>query len=124
MSVKTLRLALIFTFLPLYNLLAQTECDISNIYEGSEVSQNIKVFSVDEEITELDDLVELILEETNLDAGYYEVSVTRKGKNLYRVDGLNIYIETRYCYEYSHGEDVLLHVESSYGYSKGEITWP
>ena len=50
-------------------------------------------------------------------ADNYEVSVTRKGSNLYKVDGKNIFIHTRYCYEYGYNEDSLLQMN---GYS-GEI---
>lgn len=50
-------------------------------------------------------------------ASNYEVSVTRKGSNLYKVDGKDIYIHTRYCYEYVHYENSFLKMG---GYS-GEI---
>ena len=40
-------------------------------------------------------------------AGDYDLSVTRKGSNLYKVDGKDIYIHTRYCYEYVYYEDSL-----------------
>lgn len=41
----------------------------------------------------------------------YELSVTRKGKNLYKVDGKNVLIHTRYCYEYTYGSDALLRMD-------------
>lgn len=44
-------------------------------------------------------------------AGNYELSVTRKGKNLYKVDGKNVLIHTRYCYEYTYGSDALLRMD-------------
>lgn len=47
----------------------------------------------------------------------YKVSVTRKGSNLYKVTGKDIYIYTRYCYEYVYYEDALLRMN---GYT-GEI---
>ena len=50
-------------------------------------------------------------------ADNYEVSVTRKGSNLYKVDGKNIFIHTRYCYEYVYSENSFLKMR---GYS-GEI---
>jgi hypothetical protein len=50
-------------------------------------------------------------------ADNYEVSVTRKGSNLYKVDGKNIFIHTRYCYEYVYYESSFLKMS---GYS-GEI---
>lgn len=38
----------------------------------------------------------------------YEVSVTRKGNNVYKVDGKNIIIQTRYCYVYAYSEGSIL----------------
>lgn len=49
----------------------------------------------------------------------YRVSVTRKGSNLYKVTGKNIYIHTRYCYEYVYYGDAILRMS---GYS-GEIVF-
>lgn len=40
-------------------------------------------------------------------AATYEVSVTRKGANLYKVDGKNILIKTRYCYVYAYSEESI-----------------
>lgn len=50
-------------------------------------------------------------------ADNYEVSVTRKGRNIYKVDGKDIYIQTRYCYEYVYSENAFLKM---HGYT-GEI---
>ena len=51
--------------------------------------------------------------ETNVNDNY-EVSVTRKGSNLYKIDAKNIYIRTRYCYEYVYSENAFLKMS---GYS-------
>lgn len=45
----------------------------------------------------------------------YELPVTRKGKNLYKVDGKNVLIHTRYCYEYTYGSDALLRMDGRTG---------
>jgi len=50
-------------------------------------------------------------------ADNYEVSVTRKGRNLYKVLGKNIFIHTQYCYAYVYYENSFLKMN---GYS-GEI---
>ena len=47
-------------------------------------------------------------------ADNYEVSLTRKGSNLYKVDTKNIFVQTRYCYEYAYSEDSLLKLDGSY----------
>jgi hypothetical protein len=48
-------------------------------------------------------------------ADNYEVSVTRKGSNLYKVDGKNIFIHTRYCYEYVYYEESFLKMNGRSG---------
>ena len=50
-------------------------------------------------------------------ADNYEVSVTRKGSNLYKIDGKNIFIHTRSCYQYVYYKSSILIMN---GYS-GEI---
>ena len=45
----------------------------------------------------------------------YRVTVTRESSNLYRVIGEDIYIETRYCYEYVYSEDSLLRMDGRTG---------
>lgn len=57
----------------------------------------------------------------DIDKGNYVVKVTRKNSNLYKVDDKNIYIVTKYWYEHSYNLEVILKLESSYGYTKGEI---
>jgi hypothetical protein len=52
---------------------------------------------------------------------YYKVDVTRKGQDLYAVDGQGIYIKTRYCYEYVYSTEAILKIDSPSGYTVGEI---
>lgn len=47
----------------------------------------------------------------------YEVSLTRKGSNVYKVDGQDIIIQTRYCYVYAYSEEAIFK-SSGYG---GEV---
>ncbi|WP_140637490.1 hypothetical protein [Methylibium rhizosphaerae] len=48
------------------------------------------------------------------EAATYEITVTRKASNVYRVDGKSITIQTRYCYVYAYSEEALLK-SSGYG---------
>lgn len=45
----------------------------------------------------------------------YRVTVTRKDANIYQILGKDMFIQTRYCYEYVYGEDSLLKLKGSYG---------
>jgi hypothetical protein len=40
-------------------------------------------------------------------AGNYEVNVTRKASNIYRVDGKGVFIQTQYCYVYAYSEEAI-----------------
>ena len=48
-------------------------------------------------------------------ADNYEISVTRKGNNLYKIDSENILIHTRYCYEYVYYEESFLKMNGNSG---------
>lgn len=51
----------------------------------------------------------------------YEVNVTRKSQDLYKITTPNIYIKTRYCYEYIYYGNAILIIENLSGYSLGKI---
>ncbi|MBI5270766.1 MAG: hypothetical protein HY856_13935 [Burkholderiales bacterium] len=38
----------------------------------------------------------------------YELTVTRKGSNVYKVDSKSIIVRTRYCYVYAYSEEAIL----------------
>jgi len=50
-------------------------------------------------------------------ADNYEVNLTRKGSNVYKVDGKDIIIQTRHCYVYAYSEEAIFKT-SGYG---GEV---
>lgn len=45
----------------------------------------------------------------------YVVSVTRKGANLYKIDGKDVFVRTQYCYEYAYSETAILEVYGTVG---------
>ena len=47
----------------------------------------------------------------------YEVNLTRKGSNVYKIDGKDIIIQTRYCYVYAYSEEAIFKM---FGYG-GEV---
>jgi len=47
----------------------------------------------------------------------YEVNLPRKGSNVYKIDGKDIIIQTRYCYVYAYSEEAIFKT-SGYG---GEV---
>lgn len=52
-------------------------------------------------------------------ADTYQANVRRVSSNVYQLNGRGLYALTRYCYEYSYGDDVILDWD---GYS-GKIVW-
>ncbi|WP_267226596.1 hypothetical protein [Dyella silvae] len=51
----------------------------------------------------------------------YKVTVTRKPQDIYEVQGGQVYIKTRYCYEYVYTDDAILRIDSPAGYSIGKL---
>ena len=51
----------------------------------------------------------------------YKVEVTRIAKDLYKIDGTDYIIKTRFCYEYSYFDDAILIIENTYGYNIGRL---
>jgi len=56
----------------------------------------------------------MCLQATPALAENYEVNLTRKGSNVYKIDGKDIIIQTRYCYVYAYSEEAIFKA-SGYG---------
>ena len=67
--------------------------------------------------------VDILPSPTRLDYGTYSIIVSRKGSDLYFIDGTSIALRTRYCHEYSFGQSATLVINSSYGYTRGTISF-
>ena len=114
-SVMVLMLCTSFTT---KNSKVSSTCDIANFYKAIEPNdRDTKVLTSSGDLED----VEIILVPTKLDIGAYKIELTRKGANLYKVEHTDMYIETKYCYEYATYQDVILKVTSSYGYTKGTL---
>lgn len=97
---------------------AESSYDIAELYEI--IRPSTKTKAVDSYSRTID--VEYILSPTTVETGKYVVKVKKIGENLYQIIGTDICVETRYCYEFaSFSEEVVLIIESNYGYKKGKI---
>lgn len=114
---KLITILLCLFCLTSFHIPPYTECDIEAFYSGVTPTDGTMVLTSQDEIEE----AKLLLVPMTVDAGKYVVNITRKGANLYKIDGKNIFIKTKYCYEYSYSKEVAISVESSYGYTKGKI---
>jgi len=89
----------------------ETIYNVENVVRGTMAINRMGNF---EEITSL-------LLPINLETGRYRVTVTRRDSNIYEINGHNMYIKTRYCYEYAYNQVVVLEITSRGGYSFGKI---
>lgn len=60
-------------------------------------------------------LIVSVLLSSRVFADVYELNVTREDQNIYKVLGSNTIIQTKYCYEYSYGEDAILDASGNHG---------
>ncbi len=81
-----------------------TECDVKGVYKTVSIPPGAISLSATNEVQE----VEQLLAPASVSSGSYDISVTRKAKDLYRAEGTGIYILTRYCYEYAYSQKAVL----------------
>lgn len=91
--------------------------DIAGIYEKVELKSGSKVLDSYGNVKD----AKAVYVPTKIDTGKYEVELTRIDSNFYQICGTNLFIETKYCYEYATRDDAILNVTSSYGYTRGEV---
>jgi hypothetical protein len=91
--------------------------DVEALYSFQDVSNGTIA------ITNLGQTVEIkkLLVPMRINVGTYSVQIKRVDSNLYEVIGKQIYIKTKYCYEYTYGNDAILEITSSYGYTIGKL---
>lgn len=91
--------------------------DIAGIYEKVDLKTGSKVLDSYGNIKD----AKAVYVPTKIDSGKYEVELTRIDSNFYQIYGTNLYIETKYCYEYATRDDAILNITSNYGYTRGEV---
>ena len=91
--------------------------DVAQIYEAVELDSGSKVIDSYGTVKE----AKTVLVPTKLKEGKYSVELTKVDSNFYKIYGTDLYIETRYCYEYAIRDEAVLVVESNYGYTRGEV---
>jgi hypothetical protein len=94
-----------------------SDYDVEAFYKGLTPTEGTKILTANDDLED----IKLLLVPVDIDKGNYVLKVSRKGSNIYKVDGKNIYIQTKYCHEYSYSQEIILKVDGSYGYTKGKI---
>lgn len=93
------------------------ECDIASVLKEVTVDPHT---IAEGEYGEFEEISRLFVP-ASVEDGRFRASVTRKGKDVYQVDGVGLMLRTRYCYEYSYSEDVVLDLRSVGSRSFGTI---
>lgn len=104
---------------------AESSYDIADFYTVTKPESGTKAIGRYDKVIE----AEYLLTPTRINTGKYIVEVKKIGDNLYQIRdknyqfrGLDICIETRFCHEWtSFSEEVVLIVDSNYGYTKGKL---
>ncbi len=92
--------------------------NVAAVYEGQEIKGDAKAIKRNGSVVED---VKTVLFKTELNVGRYDVKVTKIDTDLYHVEGTDLYIETRYCFQYAYRQEALLNITSRYGYNIGEL---
>ena len=115
--ILTCLMTLLFTSSSSLSTSKASSYDIAGIYEKAELKSGSKVLDSYGNVKD----AKAVYVPTKIDTGKYEVELTRIDSNFYQICGTNLYIETKYCYEYATRDDAILNVTSSYGYTRGEV---
>ena len=115
--IYSIGIAILMSFRNVNSSSTSSECDVRRFYEAITPEDGVKV------LTSLGEFVEpeLILVPTNIDIGDYQVDITRKASNIYKIEGTKFYMETSLCYEFVYFENVFLKIENYNGYTFGTI---
>lgn len=97
----------------------RNSCDIDAVLEAQSLPLNSMA------LTSLGDYEEAteVLIPTSISDGTYSEYVTRKSSNVYKVDGKNVFVKTKYCYEYAYGQNAIIEITNYQGYTFGEVTF-
>lgn len=94
---------------------SRTSCSIVDVLEVRSLPANsyaVTGFGSYEKASE-------VIVPINFDAGIYSERLTRKSDNLYKVDGVNLYIKTSMCFEFAYSKEAIIEIKR-YG---GEVTF-
>lgn len=115
--ILTIILYIISSSFTLPSLSEASSYDIAGIYEKVELKDGAKVMNSYGNIKD----AKAVYVPTKIDTGKYEIELTKIDSNFYQIYGTNLYIETKYCYEYATRDDAILNITSNYGYTRGEV---
>ena len=114
--MKKLCFVIIIMAFNLCNSVHATEYDVKNVYIKQDLPQGTKIINPYGQVEE----AQTILIPIKLDSGNYQVRLTKVASNIYKIDGTDYYIETRFCLELAYYEEVILIIDNGY-FNKGKV---
>lgn len=93
------------------------ECDVVAFYKAIDSPYGSKAIDSYGEVIDVETLL-VRTERSEVKPGKYRLSATRKADNIYKINEVNLYIETQFCFEYAVFDDIVLVVDS---YGSGKV---
>lgn len=105
--------------LPGHDAHREASYDVAAVYSIQDLPSDSKVMDRYGNLRE----ARKLLVKTDLHYGDYDVEVKRVEQNFYEVLGTDLYVETKYCYEFSYSDKAVLSITSHYGITIGKLTF-
>lgn len=102
-----------------YSRRAHTDCEVAGMLSAFDAPVGTAALTTTGDVQE----VETAYIPTTIKTGLYKVAVTRKGDDLYTIDGSKLAVHTQLCIEYGYSEDASLDVRSVAGVTVGTLTF-
>ena len=96
-----------------------TSCDVRGVFREVDLPMGAMVQTGVGDLEE----AQVLLVPANVESGAYDLTVTRKATNTYKVVGSNLYVITRYCFEFGFSQKATLRYQSAGTYGAGTLTF-
>ncbi len=106
-------------FAPVNNELKPDTCEIARIYQSTDIDKDAKVLTMNGSFSR----ATMLFEPYVLEKGEHNMNLTRKVKDLYNVEGTNIYIETRLCFNIGFKQPSKVVIEDVVGHKLGFVNF-
>ena len=114
----------IISFIPLFTSGVKNFNFNGDSYDIEKIYEEIELEGGEIAVDDLDNIIENLthlLVPTEIKLGTYKVELDTIDYDYYRVDGTDIVIKTRYCYEHPIYDEAILNITSNYGYTLGKV---
>lgn len=109
---------ILFTIISSLSAFAVRKYDIVETYEITQAPKDSKAVNAYGVVTN----AKYILTPSKIKYGECSVELSKIGENIFKINGTNLCVETKYCSEWiSYSKKAILVIESSFGYFKGKL---